>query len=143
MTGGVLDLSEVRSLASRIGDIPRDFQREVRPALRGVGQDMLRDAQANSSWSSRIPGSIQLRVSLNGARPGVALRASVGSAPHARVYEGILGNSFRHPLFGDREIWYAQAARPYLLPAVQAANEALVEEITRVVDAVHRKTGLI
>jgi hypothetical protein len=138
----VLDLSEVRSLARRLATIPKEFRGETRKAIRSVGQEMLRDGQRNAAWSSRIPGSMTMRVSFAGRRPGVSVRASLESAPHARVYEGILGDTFRHPLYG-RDVWFSQQARPYLLPAVQAANEALVEDITRIVDEIHRKAGLL
>jgi len=141
VSGDGLDLAEVQGLAARLARIPNDFRRETRKALQPVGQRILRDAQANASWSSRIPAAIALRVTLAGRRPGIALRVSVGQAPHARVFEGLLGDTFRHPLFGD-EPWYAQAARPYALPAVVAGGEQIAEEIGRVVDAIHAKAGL-
>nr|BFF17134.1 hypothetical protein GCM10025730_06550 [Promicromonospora thailandica] len=110
--------------------------------MRAAGQEMFSDARGDASWSSRIPGSLSLRVSLGGSRPGIAIRASLKSAPHARVYEGLLGDTFRHPLFGDRDHWYVERARPYLLPAVERQTEEIVAELTRIVDDVNAQAGL-
>ena len=142
MIGGSIDTTEVKSLAARLSRIPKEFQAGVRKPLRAVGTALLADARANSTWSSRIPGSLSLRVTLNGRRPGVTVRASLKSAPEARVYEGILDDTFKHPLFGDRDNWYPQAARPYLLPAVEANTQRVVDEITRLVEDVERRAGL-
>jgi len=142
VTGEILELGEVRGLAQRLGQIPGKFQPRARRMMRTAGQEMLSDAIGNASWSSRIPASLSLRVSLSGNRPGIALRASLKTAAHARVYEGILGDTFRHPLFGDREFWYTQAARPYLLPAVERQTEQIVAELTRIVDDVNAQAGL-
>jgi hypothetical protein len=138
----ILDLGEVRGLAQRLGRIPKEFQPRTRRMIRAAGQEMRSDAAGNASWSSRIPSSLSLRVSLNSARPGISLRASLKAAAHARVYEGILGDVFRHPLFGDREFWYTQRARPYLLPAVERQTEQIVAELTRIVDDVNAQAGL-
>lgn len=137
-----MDLGEVRSLASRLTKVPQDFQRETRQILRSAGGPFLSDAQAEASWSSRIPGALSMRVSLSSRRPGITVRASLKAAPHARVYEGILGNNFRHPLFGDQEFWYQQLARPYLLPALDRQSDRIVDEVTEAVDDVSRRAGL-
>lgn len=143
MTSDGIDNSEIQSLAVRLSRIPKEFERDVRKPLRKVGQQLLSDAQAASSWSSRIPGSLHLRVALGGGRkPGVSVRASLKAAPHARVYEGILADSFVHPLFGEHGHMYPEGARSYLLPAVQANTDRIVDEISRLVDDVHRRAGL-
>jgi len=142
VTDEILQLGEVRGLAQRLGQMPKQFQPRARRMMRSAGQDMLGDAKGNASWSSRIPGALTLRVALNGSRPGIAIRASLKAAAHARVYEGILGDTFRHPLFGDREFWYTQPARPYLLPAVERQTEQIVAELTRIVDNVNAQAGL-
>jgi hypothetical protein len=142
VTAEILDLGEVRGLASRLAQIPQRFQPRARRMMRAAGQDVLGDASGNASWSSRIPASLSLRVSLKGNRVGIAVRASLKTAAHARVYEGILGDTFKHPLFGDREHWYTQAARPYLLPAVERQSEQIVAELTRIVDDVNAQAGL-
>lgn len=142
MTAEIFQLDEVRGLASRLARIPQQFQPRARRMMRVAGQEMLGDAIGNASWSSRVPGSLSLRVSLNGNRIGIAIRASLKTAAHARVYEGILGDTFKHPLFGDREFWYTQAARPYLLPAVERQSDQIVAELTRIVDDVNAQAGL-
>lgn len=143
MTADGIDNGEFQSLAVRLARIPKEFARDVRKPLRKVGQEMLADARAKSSWSSRIPGSLSLRVALGGGRrPGVSIRSSLRAAPHARVYEGVLSDSFMHPLFGQDGPMYPEGARSFLLPAVQENTDRIVDEITRLVDDVHRRAGL-
>lgn len=139
--GDGIDLTEVRSLAHDLGRIPAEFHREVRKRIRTVGQDLLHEAQGDASWSTRIPQALSLRVSLSERRPGVTVRASLAKAPHARVYEGILEDVFRHPVYGHP--WWVKApARPYLLPAVERVERDLANTITEIVDDVFRRVGL-
>ncbi|WP_327047290.1 HK97 gp10 family phage protein [Microbispora sp. NBC_01189] len=124
------------------GPIPAEIRGELRPALQRVAEPVLAQAKTNASWSSRIPGAIQISTSFARRSAGVALTVSGKAAPHARPFEnlGRRGN-FRHPVFGDRERWVSQGARPFLFPAVAGADEELVRETGRVVEQVARRHG--
>lgn len=138
-----LHFEDASDLLRALGRIPKELHREVRPRLRELGQDTMREAQANASWSSRIPRALSVRVSLNSRRPGVSIRASLKVAPHARALEGILDDPFKHPVFGDETTWVAQRARPYLLPATHAAGPRLRQTVVELLDEVHRRVGLL
>jgi hypothetical protein len=142
VTEEILEFGEVRSLAQRLSRMPKEFRAETRKILRGAAGPFLSDAQAAASWSSRVPGSLSVRVSLGARRPGVSIRASLKVAEHARVYEGILGDTFAHPLFGDDAHWYRQLARPYLLPALDRQSDRIVDEVTTALDDISRRAGL-
>lgn len=115
----LVDQSALRRHQAEIGELDRTAKNALRREMRGVGKEMADDAKANASWSTRIPGAIQVRTRLTGKRPGVRIRVNSDLAPHGRVYEDITGRgSFRHPVFGDRETWVPQASRPYLRRAV-------------------------
>ena len=133
---------EILRVLDVFGPLPAEIRRELRPALRRVAQPVLRQAKVNASWSTRIPGAIRISTSFSRRTAGVAITVSARKAPHARPFEnlGRTGN-FRHPLFGDRERWVSQAARPFLFPAVAAADPELVRETGRVVAEVARKHG--
>ena len=121
-------------LARDLYRMPPAIKRQLRRKFEQAGQAALSDAKSRASWSHRIPAAISGKPQLSTDTVGYTLRASVASAPHARVYEGMgQGGSFRHPVYGHRDRWVTAATRPYLWPAVRgrvnditaAANDAL------------------
>jgi hypothetical protein len=118
-------------------DMNREVAKELNKKLRGVLREkVLPAAQANASWSSRIPKAIKPQVT----QKVIALRVARGVAPHARPFEGLQTGMrgrkvFRHPVFGNREVWVSQPTRPFLAPAfldnhdeaVKAASDAISE----------------
>ena len=124
------------------GPIPGEIRRELRPALNRVAQPVLVQARANASWSTRIPGATRISSSFSRRSAGVAITVSGRKAPHARPLENLgRPGSFRHPVFGNRDRWVSQAARPFLFSAVAGAEEDLVRETGQVVEQVARKHG--
>ncbi|WFE45304.1 hypothetical protein [Verrucosispora sp. WMMD1129] len=122
--------------------IPREVRRDLRPALKAVGEKVAQDARGRASWSRRIPRAIKVKVLFGQAKQGVIITVDSRRAPHARPYEGITGRgSFRHPYFGNRDRWYAQRTRPFLEPAAQAKRAAVREEIVKVVEQAARRHG--
>jgi hypothetical protein len=130
-----------QSIVTDLRAIPREVRRDVGPAIRKAAAPVLTQARSNASWSHRIPAATTLKVLYGQKRSGVILSTSAKRAPHARPYEGLLGRTFRHPLFGDREHWYTQAARPFDWPAVQANREAVGRAVAEVVDDAARRHG--
>lgn len=125
--------AEIRALIQAFRQIPKELRSKLRPALRAAGMEILRTAALDSMWSSRIPHALELKVSFASRRPGVFIRVNKAKAPHARPFEGILGDSWRHPVFGHQTTWVTQRARPFLLPAVQkgapAARKLIAEAV--------------
>lgn len=131
----------VRTLAADLARIPLALRTEARREMRAVGESVRQSAAANASWSRQIPAALQLRTAFDGKYAGVTVVASVAKARHARVYEGITRDPFRHPVFGDRETWVAQPARPYLLPAAAAGREDAEVGLVAAVDSVLARHG--
>ncbi|MEV4059725.1 HK97 gp10 family phage protein [Nonomuraea dietziae] len=133
---------DLRRLIRGVGKLPDDIRTELRPALRKAGQGALLRAQINASWSTRIPSAIRLQVSLTGKRPGVALVVDQRKAPHGRALENLgQQGTIRHPVFGRRDVWVRQRARPYLFRAAQAEMERMDTDIGAAVEAAARKHG--
>lgn len=134
---------EARLIAQRLARVPNELRKSMRPALRKAAQPIVAQAKANASWSTRIPGSIRLATSFSASNPGVIIRASARIAPHARPYEGASGRgqSFRHPVFGNREKWVSQPKRPFLFPAVRAGARGVAGEIEHAIDDTLRRAG--
>jgi hypothetical protein len=132
------------------GEAFRVFQRELRkvePALAKelnkelrdvVAQHVVPDAKANAGWSTRIPAAIKPQVTTK----QVGVRVAARQAPHGRPFEGLRGNSsFRHPVFGNRNVWVAQSTRPFLAPAVDKNQEKASQAALRAVDTAGRAAG--
>jgi hypothetical protein len=138
---GEYKASEFILLAEQFKRVPDNMRRTLARRLRPIGERALAAARANASWSSRIPSAITLQVRFIGKAAGLALVVDHNAAPHARPYEGILSMQFRHPLFGDRDFWYEQTARPYVWPAVAATQQAVAVEVDAAIDDVLTAAG--
>ena len=131
-----IELSQgLRTLVADLGKMDPALRADLRKRFRAIGQVVLDDARRRASWSSRIPAATSLRTSTMASSAGIMLRVNAARAPHARPYEGIdsRGGSFRHPVFGNRDVWVAQQHRPFLFPAAQAhraeVTEAAIEAV--------------
>lgn len=133
---------ELKVFIRELGRLPPDIRQELRPKLRAIGQAALADVRGRASWSTRIPRATRLVVSLAKAKPGLSIVVNKDKAPHARPYEnrGSAG-TFRHPLFGNRQRWFPQQARPFLWPGARPHFERVDEQISKAVDEVARKHG--
>lgn len=139
-------MNEVERLQRRLGEIPKELRRLLRPELREAGEDLAGQARSNASWSTKIPGATKVRVSFARRRPGVSVVVDKKLAPNARPFErGGSRGTFRHPVFKTerrrRTAWVSQEARPFLAPAARSKERPTVRKIRRVVDRVTREAG--
>lgn len=139
-----IDMAGFRFLADRMGRVPPEALRQIRPRLRAAGEKIRAAAASNAGWSSRIPGSLTVRVATaGGSRQGVYVAARQAMAPHARPYEAMDGrNPFSHPVFGYGNAWVRQAARPYLAPAARSQEGTVKTEMEAAIAAAEKAAGL-
>lgn len=127
-----------RTLQKMAPDTRKGLNRELRQVLEG---DVLPDARRNAGWSSRIPSAIRPQVTTT----RLALRVSAKDAPHAYPFEGISRGGragfFRHPVFGNRNVWVSQNTRPFLQPAFDKNREQAVRAAEQAVDKAARAAG--
>jgi HK97 gp10 family phage protein len=125
----------------KIGDgVGRNLGKEFKKAAEPVAAQ----ARSNASWSSRIPAAISVGVSSSRRFPGAQIKVAKGPAPHARLYEfgsGRRSKSFRHPVYGNREVWVEQATRPFIRPAIRAKGNEFIKACDRAVDETARAHG--
>jgi len=137
----------VRLLAQQLGTMPAQLQKELqgrfRPLIKAAGETVKRAAAAKASWSSRIPRALRLQVSFGAKKAGLRLTVLESVAPHARPFEGITDrrNLFRHPVFGDEDVWVAQATRPFLIPALQETRAQVIADVDEAIDLAARSIG--
>jgi hypothetical protein len=105
----------------------RAVRREIDETLLKIGAELLASAKAIASeHSSTVAGTIRMK-----ALPGmVVIQAGSDAVPIAALWETgnkgsrdtarVTGLWFRHPLFGNREIWVNQRRFPFLRPALDA-----------------------
>lgn len=131
----------MEEIAKDMRAIPTETRNAIRPALRAGGEFVAREAMVNASWSTRIPGSIKVEVSFRSERESVRVVAGGTNAPHARPFEH-LGEpgTFRHRVHG-RDVWVAQAARPFLFPAGESAEPVATASIRQALDDVGASLG--
>lgn len=132
-----------------LAGMSRVQRRQLRAEFARVGQAAVSDARSRAgAWSRRIPSAITGKpiTDATRGRVGFELRVDVSeSVPHARVFEGISqqGSSsyFRHPVFGNAEVWVSQPTRPYLWPAVRGRAADLRRGVEKAVDDAARDAG--
>lgn len=133
---------EIERLIRDMGRIPDDLRKKLRPKLREAGRVVADDAKRRSAWSTRIPRAIRVSTSFTKTRPGVSVVVNKNKAPHARPYEhGGDPGTFRHPVYGNRNVWVEQRARPFLAPALAAKGDEAGRRIADAVDETTRDAG--
>jgi hypothetical protein len=134
-----VDRSQLEALIRDLGELPPAFRKAARPHMLTAGRGVLELMRSHASWSSRIPSAISMTASTTAM--GVRFRTDSARAPHARPYEGLSGDPFRHPLFGDRESWWDQAARPFFYRSVTEGAGQVVEALGEALDQAAAETG--
>lgn len=133
----------VKELARDWGRVPIELRRELRPRLRQAGEHVRNAVRQNAGFSSRIPGAVGLTVSFASRTGGVRVRVNSKRAPHARPLENLgKAGSFRHPVYGNRDVWVSQAAHPFFFPAVQANRDKVKGLVADAVRASFPGTGV-
>lgn len=135
---------DVRKLVNDLRKISGQVSRELGKEFKRAAGPVADQARANASWSSRIPGAISTGVSQSRRFPGAQIKVAKGGAPHARLYEfgsGRRSQSFRHPVYGNRENWVEEPTRPFIRPAIRAKGEGFIKACDRAVDTAARANG--
>lgn len=144
MSTGLPASYQFSQLAKDLHRMGPALRRQLRAEFVRIGQPIVSDARSRAgAWSSRIPSAISSR-GVSGDRVGVEVRVS-SSVPHARPYEGISQQGstsyFRHPVYGNREVWVSQKTRPYLWPAVRGRAPEAQQAAQAAVDKAARECG--
>jgi hypothetical protein len=102
------------------------LQVELRRAVTAAAGPMVEAVKQSAAWSSRIPAAVRAKPSFTAKRAGVSIVVDASKAPEGRPLEhGGAAGQFRHPVFGHRNNWVEQPARPFFYAALErsAATE--------------------
>lgn len=137
-----IDTKDLRQLYVDLKGVEGNLRVELRKGVKAAAEPIASAVRAAASWSSRIPGAVRVKPSFGARTTGVTITVDAGRAPEARALEhGGRGGTFRHPVYGNREVWVSQKARPFFFTTV--SNSSSVDTAERAViaamDAVARK----
>ena len=126
-----VDVEAIRVLAADLRRVSPAAWAATKVALAKGGELVLRDAQANASYSSRIPASGVVQVSATG---GVRVRFGGDEADDAAPIENKGKGFVKHPVFGNRGVWTAKNSHPaFLAPAVNKNRVQILAIVERAV----------
>lgn len=127
-TGGT-DTSDFKKLARSLRRGEPEMYVKLMRALAESAEKVASDARSNASFSSKIPATIKVRETAL----QVTVTAGDASAPTARLLEvgnagprgarRAQGDTFAHPVFGDKDNWVEQPMHPFLAPAIEKNAE--------------------
>lgn len=132
------DFSELRDLAADCKRAAAGLQKDFFADLARGGEVVAVAARQNaSSFPRKGDGSTRIADSVAVKRRGPRVKVQAGGpdAPHAAPLEnqGRRG-VFRHPVFGNYDVWADQPARPFLAPAAEESADDVERLILRAVD---------
>jgi hypothetical protein len=110
-----IKLTGAAEVRKQLKVVPKELRSALRAEVKTLGASLVSEMRERSSWSTRIPRAINVQIKY-GRTAGVIVRVNDRTAPHAYLYEQA---KFRHPLFGDREHWYAYPNPKIARPARQ------------------------
>lgn len=140
MANAVFDLSDLKRLAAVLRIVEPIYLKDLYSAVGAAGELVASRARENASFSRRIPASVKtrrrgLRVTIQAGGPGV------GDA--APLEHGGRPGTFRHPVFGNKNVWVEQAAHPFLTPAVEETEEEGFALVVGAVDSALRGISVV
>jgi hypothetical protein len=134
-----IDAKELHQLYLDLKGVEGNLRVELRREIAGAGQPLAQLVRGAAGWSSRIPGAVKVAASFSTRTAGVAIKVDGKAAPEAAPLENKgQSGTFRHPVYGNREVWVNQPARPFFYrtlngsSAVGIAERAIVAAMARV-----------
>jgi len=104
-----------------------------------------RTRQVRIGLRASLARAVTVQVRTSGREAGVIVRVAGKKMPDGmgripKLWEGD-ARPWRHPLFGDREYWYPQSARPVFYPVVRAYAPVVRSAVRRVAAEVVAEMG--
>ncbi|QTD96966.1 hypothetical protein [Streptomyces cyanogenus] len=122
---------ELRAVAKPLVPLVRESIRNI-PSKRGYSPEGLRAQMAKA---------VRVEVRTTGKDANVSIRVDGRKMPtHMRSLPSMAEGKkrWRHPVFGNREVWVTQTSRPYFYKVVRPAGAASRRAVNRVLDGITR-----
>lgn len=122
---------ELRAAAAPLVPRVRAAIRNI-PSSRGYAPDGLRGAMSQAA---------RLEMKTTGKQAGVAIRVDGRKMPsHMKSLPSMVEGKkrWRHPVFGNRDVWVQQTSHPYFYNSLRVAGPASRRAVSRVLDGISR-----
>lgn len=134
--------SDMHDLYVALKGVEGNLRVSLRRRLVASVRPVVSEVKTAASFSTRIPKSVKTRVSFAAKHAQVKIYADRRIAPEAAPLEhGGRAGTFRHPVFGDRNVWSNQPAHPTFYPTINAHRDQISAEIAKVLDDVATEAG--
>lgn len=131
-TGSIsVDTSDFKNFARDLRAADPALAASLRKKLKEAGDIVAVDARARASFSKQIAPTI--RTSVRVTSVSVSARGVLADLMELGNKGGSVG-AFRHPVFGNKNVWVSQSMHPYLQPAVDAKGDEACERIFDALD---------
>lgn len=132
---------DLHQMYADLKNVEGNLRVELRKGIKAAAQPMVDRVKSSAGWSSRIPGAVSAKVSFSAKNASVSVQVNPKKAPEAAPLEnGGKGGTFRHPVFGNTDVWVDQKAQAFFY--TNAVKDADIEKaIGAVMDAVAKKAG--
>lgn len=130
-------------------EIKKRFRKELRAAARPLVPKVRASIRSIPSSRSYSPNGLRgalskatrLEVKTAGRYAGVAIRVDGRKMPsHMKSLPSMVEGKkrWRHPVFGNREVWVNQPKHPYFYDVLRVAGPASRRAVSRVLDGITR-----
>jgi len=166
-----VDVAEFKAFYKALGNIDPEIKKQLRKRLMDAAKPIVEEvkqAEINIPASREAQTGRKKRGETMGLRAALANATKAdlkgtgrGAAVHIRVsttkfmsasgrprtipyyMEGRRKRPWRHPVFGNREVWVAQKPHPFLAPTVSKHREDFQKQVTSaVLDALSEVTNM-
>ncbi|MFJ8153970.1 hypothetical protein [Streptomyces sp. NPDC094468] len=154
MSFTVRDSGDMRRIARELGrmddkELKKRFRKELRKAAAPLVPKVRASIRRIPSKQRYTPDGLRgtlaratrLEVKTTGREAGVAIRVDGRKMPaHMKSLPSMVEGKkrWRHPVFGNREVWVDQPKQPYFYNVVRAAGPASRRAVYRVLDGISR-----
>lgn len=130
-------------------ELKKRFRKELRAAaqpLVPVVRNSIRSIPAKRPYTAaglrgRLAKATRVEAKTVGRDAGVAIRVDGRKMPsHQKALPKMMEGRkrWRHPVFGNREVWVTQTAHPYFFHVVRPAGLASRRAVNKVLDKINR-----
>jgi len=135
--------SNLPEVFARFGEQIRSTAPEIkyglRTTVRGTALRFAAEAASAAAFSHRIPGTF--RITEGAGSVLVAAGDDTGEA--AAVEHRGVGGRFRHPVFGNRDVWVSQPAHPFFGPPFVRATTTMETQMGTLAESVFLRIGYL
>lgn len=150
----IRDSGDMRRIARELRrmddkELKKRFRRELRKAAAPLVPKVRASIRSIPSKQAYSPDGLRgtlaratrLEVKTTGREAGVAIRVDGRKMPaHMKSLPSMVEGKkrWRHPVFGNREVWVDQAKQPYFYNVVRVAGPASRRAVNKVLDGISK-----